>query len=71
MSPLSLRVAELRAAKGWNQQELAERAGVNRATIRRIEAGSKRVDFDVLEKLADAFEVDPAVLIQRKPKKAH
>lgn len=70
MTPLRLRVAELRATKGWTQEELAERAGVGRITVVRIESNqNRRVDFDVLEKLADALGVDPGYLIERADKK--
>ncbi len=65
MSPLAFRVAELRKARGWTQEELAERAGVGRVTIARIESGrNRRVDLDVLERLAGAFEVGPGYLIK-------
>lgn len=70
MSPLTLRVKELRLAKNWSQQELADRAGLARLTITKIESGkTTRIEFSVLEKLADAFSVDPAVLLERTPKK--
>lgn len=65
--PLRLRVAELRSAKGWTQQELADRAGVGRVTITRIESDTnRRIDFDTLESLADAFGVEPGFLIARE-----
>ena len=68
MPPLTLRVAELRAAKGWTQEELAARSGVGRVTIARIErGGTTRVEFDVLDRLATAFGVDPGYLITRSP----
>jgi transcriptional regulator with XRE-family HTH domain len=64
MSPIRLRVAELRQAKGWTQKQLAERAGISRQTVIRVESESnRRLDYDVLEKLAGAFAVDPAFLI--------
>ena len=64
MAPIRLRLQELRETKGWTQGQLAERAGVTRATVNRIERGHpKSIDFDVLEKLARALEVDPALLI--------
>lgn len=64
VTPIRLRVAELRAAKGWTQEQLAQRAGVGRVTITRIESGeNRRIDYDVLEKLADALEVDAGYLI--------
>jgi transcriptional regulator with XRE-family HTH domain len=64
MTPLQLRVKELRKLKDWTQEELAERSGVGRVTIARMEAGqTTRVEFDVLEKLAAAFDVAPGYLI--------
>lgn len=66
MTPLQLRIAELRAVKGWTQEQLAETAGVSRVTVVRIESGrSRRVDLDVLEKLADALGVDPGYLVAK------
>jgi transcriptional regulator with XRE-family HTH domain len=52
--------------KGWTITELAERAKVRRATVSRIENTRVRaIDFDVLERIADALGVDPALLITR------
>lgn len=66
MTPVRLRLAELRRAKGWSIDRLAEVAGVNRSTVIRLEQQStKRVDFDVLDKLALALECDPGYLIVR------
>ena len=62
---VGFRVAELRAAKGWTQQELSNRAGVSRATVLRLEGepAPTRVDVRVLEKLARAFGVEPGYLL--------
>ena len=67
MSPIKVRVREIRKkVKGWNQAELAERAGLRRATISDIENGKTNgIDFDTLEKLADALEVQTSDLIVR------
>lgn len=66
MSPLVLRVRELREALGLTQAELAERAGVRRATVNRIEnARVTAIDLEVLEKLADALGVEPGFIIIR------
>ena len=66
MSPLTLRIRELREALGWSQAELGRRASVRQATISAIEnEQTKGVDFEVLERLADALGVDPAFLIVR------
>ena len=66
MSPLVLRVRDLREALGLTQAELAERAGVRRATVNRIEnAKVTAIDLEVLEKLADALGVEPGFILVR------
>lgn len=66
MSPLTLRLRELREALGWTQTELSRRASVRQATISAIEnEQTKGVDFDLLERLANALGVDPGFLIVR------
>lgn len=49
-----MRVA--RALLELSQEELAERAGVGRQTIVRIEAGGKGVAFDVVDRVRTALE---------------
>lgn len=67
---LVIRVQELREAKGWSQAELARRAKVRPNTLVDIERGDvRRIGLDVLERLADALEVDPGFLIKRADKK--
>jgi len=70
MTPLYLRVKELREAKGISQAELARRSDVRRATLSAIEQGqTSGVDFDVLERIALALDVDPGFLVvKRGPK---
>ena len=64
MTPIRLRVRELREAKGINQTEFAELAGIRRATLAAIEAEqTKGVDFETLERIADALGVDAGYLI--------
>lgn len=64
MSPIRLRILELRNAKGWTQGQLAERAGgVRQATISDYESGQvNRPDLRILERIADALEVDVGYL---------
>ncbi len=69
MNPIHVRLRELRDARGWTQLELADRAGVTRATVSRIEGGKvASLDLEVFDKLAKALDVHPAVLIDRKGK---
>ena len=67
MTPVTVRVKELRIGRGWTQAELAKKAGITRAALSRIENGqTKGIDFDTLDNLANALEVHPAALIERK-----
>ena len=64
MSPITLRVREVRETKGISQAELARQSGITRATINRIENKPvMTIDLGVLEKVADALGVDAALLI--------
>lgn len=66
VSPIRLRVQELREAKGLTQQALGELADVRQATISEIESGKKqRVDLGILERLANALGVQPGELLER------
>jgi transcriptional regulator with XRE-family HTH domain len=68
MTPITLRVKELREARKWSQAELARRAKVRRAMLSELEAGKRqRIDLAILERLASALEVDPALLLVRTP----
>ena len=56
----------MREALGLTQAELAERAGVRRATVNRIEnARVTAIDLQVLERLADALRVEPGFILVR------
>jgi DNA-binding Xre family transcriptional regulator len=67
MTPIGLRVRELREQRGWSQAELCRQSGVRQATLSAIENNrTKGVDFETLEKLAVALEVHPAALIEKK-----
>ena len=69
MTPISIRVRELREQRGWTQAHLSQLAGVTEAALSRIENGQTTgIDFQTLEKLAKALDVHPAVLIVKKGK---
>jgi transcriptional regulator with XRE-family HTH domain len=63
MSPITLRIRELRQAREMTQAQLAERAGVREATISELETGKSRRLLDVLEKIARALNVAPGELL--------
>lgn len=67
MTPLVVRIAEMRNAKGWTIDQLAEKSGVSRATIIRLEQGhTRQVHLDTLEGLARALGVAPGLLLDQK-----
>lgn len=57
------RIAELRRLKGWSQSELAEKCGVVKNTILRLEKGETRLTVDWMHKLAQVFECSEADLL--------
>jgi transcriptional regulator with XRE-family HTH domain len=64
MTPVRLRVREWRDLRQMSQSELATKAGIRQATLSAIESGSTtRIDLVVLDRLATALGVDPAMLI--------
>jgi len=54
-----------RLARGWTQRELAERAGVDLATVGRAECENRDARTSVLLKLAEALGVSADVLLGR------
>ncbi len=59
-------VRTLREAKGLNQTELADRAGMTQSAVARFESGGTVPTLPVLERLARALEVELVVQL-RKP----
>jgi len=68
MTPLRLRIKELREAKNLSQEQLAELVGVRQATISNHERGkASRIDFSLMENLAAALGVGPGALLVQVP----
>jgi len=55
----------LRNARGLSQEELADRADINRNYVGMLERSEHAATVDMLEKLADVLAVDPADLLRR------
>jgi transcriptional regulator with XRE-family HTH domain len=53
----------LRQARGWSQEELAHRAGLDRTYISSLERQKYAPTLDALDKLAGALEESPSDLI--------
>ena len=64
--PNLVRLRDLRMRAALTQAELAERAGVARTTIIRLEAGDPKVNPSTLRKLARALHVRPAELWEER-----
>src|SRR5215211_1636705 len=58
------RLKDVRQRKALTQQQLAERAGVNRVTIARIEGGKDEPFPTTIRKVADALGVEPEELLE-------
>lgn len=60
-------VRQLRLERGWTQEELASRSGLNVTTVSNVERGATRRLFtDTLDSFAIAFEVSAEVLDPRR-----
>ncbi|MBN9048193.1 MAG: helix-turn-helix transcriptional regulator [Rhizobiales bacterium] len=55
----------LRRAKALSQEELADRAGINRNYVGMLEREQHAATIDMLEKLADVLETDPVEFFRR------
>lgn len=66
MTPVTIRLKELREARNLTQAGLSELSGVPQPTISRIESGTGAIDLGVLERLANALDVDAAFLIRHE-----
>jgi transcriptional regulator with XRE-family HTH domain len=56
-------IKKLRRDRRWNQDELAEKAGVSVSTVRRVEE-DRNVGTQFLRAIAEALEVDEATLYE-------
>ncbi|WP_305084737.1 helix-turn-helix domain-containing protein [uncultured Dubosiella sp.] len=57
-------IRKLRKEKGWTQQELGDRLGVQKSAIAKYESGRvKNLKRTTIKKMAEIFNVDPMVFI--------
>jgi transcriptional regulator with XRE-family HTH domain len=62
-------VRNLREAKGWSQEDLAEASALHRTYVSGIERGNRNATLTVLLRLADALRVTPADLLTQEKKR--
>lgn len=60
------KIAEARIAKGWSQQQLAEKIGTTQQTIQRYESGARDLKSSVIIKLSAALGVTISYLLGLK-----
>jgi transcriptional regulator with XRE-family HTH domain len=56
-----------RKYRGLTQEQLAERIGISRTYLTKIERGDRKWDQPFLEAAADALRCDPADILTRDP----
>ena len=60
---LGWNVRRLREAKGWSQEDYADRAGIHRTYVSDIERGRRNPTVTVVEKLAKPLGVSAGSLL--------
>ena len=65
MSSFNTVLKSLRTAKGMTQDELAKSLKISRSTVGMYENGSREPDYEMLELIADYFNVDINYLLGR------
>ena len=61
-------VRQLREAKGWSQEDLADASSLHRTYISGVERGARNPTISVVMRLADALGVPPADLFAQGKK---
>ena len=62
---IGLRIASLRKMQGMNITQLADRAGIQRAHLSRIEAGKYAVTIETVEAIAQALGMTVDIVDER------
>lgn len=65
------RIRELRKAKGWTQEQLAEAASLHYSYIGGVERGDRNISLETLEKIIAAFDVPAAELFRFEDESEH
>jgi transcriptional regulator with XRE-family HTH domain len=60
---LGTNVRRLREAKGWSQEDYADRAGIHRTYVSDIERGRRNPTVTVVEKLAKPLGLKAGLLL--------
>ena len=69
MTPVQIRLREVRQTAGMTQAELAAKAKIDQGDVSRIESGKTNgISLDVLDRLCRALKCEPGDLLVRKRK---
>ncbi len=63
---VAINLRRLRHARSLSQEELADRAGINRNYVGMLEREQHAATVDMLEKLAEVLDADPAEFFRRQ-----
>jgi transcriptional regulator with XRE-family HTH domain len=66
MKKFGQKVKILRLEKGWSQEKLALNSDLDRTYIPSIEKGERNVSIIVIEKIANAFQIEVHELLKFK-----
>lgn len=63
---LGLNIAYYRKRRGLTQEQLAEKAGIERSRVSKTEIAWTGTSLDVIFKIADALEIEPYKLFMER-----
>ncbi len=66
MTPVEIRLREIRKAAGLTQAQLARKAKLAQGEISRIESHATMISLDVLDRLCRALKCEPGDILVRK-----
>ena len=68
MTPVEIRLREVRQAAGLTQAQLARKAKLAQGEISRIESHATMISLDVLDRLCRALKCEPGDILVRRRK---
>jgi transcriptional regulator with XRE-family HTH domain len=66
----ALNLRRMRNARGLSQEAMASSAGINRSYFSKIETSDTYVGLEIIAKLSEALEVEPAEFFRRPAKRS-
>ncbi|UGS91264.1 helix-turn-helix domain-containing protein [Ralstonia wenshanensis] len=63
---LASNMRRLRAERGWSQEELSFRSGLDRSFLAHVERCARNVSLDSIERIAAAFELPVVELFRHE-----